>query len=99
MNPDPATKLLADLVAIPSMNPMGRTRSGPEYSEKNLADFIAAFLGKNGIDVEVYESSPGRPNVMGFVDAGASKTLMLEVSNSPEESLTVHVAMNVPSFE
>ena len=78
MNPDPATKLLADLVAIPSMNPMGRTRSGPEYSEKNLADFIAAFLGKNGIDVEVYESSPGRPNVMGFVDAGASKTLMLE---------------------
>jgi acetylornithine deacetylase len=78
MNSDPATQLLADLVAIPSMNPMGRTRSGPEYSEKNVADFLSAFLKKNGIDVEVYESTPGRPNVMGFVDAGASKTLMLE---------------------
>ncbi len=75
---DPLTKLLADLVAIPSMNPMGRKRDGPQYSEKNIADFIGSYLKRNAIDIEVYDIAPGRPNVMGFVDAKAQDSLLLE---------------------
>jgi acetylornithine deacetylase len=75
---EPVVKLLADLVAIPSMNPMGRTRSGREYSEQTLAEFLAGFLKKSGIDVQLQQVAPGRPNVLAYVDARASKTILLE---------------------
>jgi acetylornithine deacetylase len=72
------TKLLSDLVAIPSMNPMGRGRLGKEYSEQSIAEFVAEFMRKASIDAELQQVSPGRPNVIGFVSAGAKETLMLE---------------------
>ncbi|MEX2089641.1 MAG: M20/M25/M40 family metallo-hydrolase, partial [Bacteroidota bacterium] len=75
---EPVVKLLADLVAIPSMNPMGRTRSGREYSEQALAEYLAGFLKKSGIDVQLQQVAPGRPNVLAYVDARASKTILLE---------------------
>ena len=72
------TKLLSDLVAIPSMNPMGRGRTGKEYSEQSIAEFVAEFMRKASIDVELQQVSPGRPNVIGVASAGAQETLMLE---------------------
>ena len=72
------TKLLADLVAIPSMNPMGRQSDGVEYSEKRIAEFIAAFLKKRKIDTELYDVVSGRPNAVAYVDVGATETLLLE---------------------
>jgi acetylornithine deacetylase/succinyl-diaminopimelate desuccinylase family protein len=75
---DPVVSLLSDLVAIPSINPMGRGRTGPEYSEQSLADFVRAFLTKNAIDCEMQQVLPGRPNVLGRVDAKASQTILLE---------------------
>lgn len=75
---DPFTRLLADLVAIPSMNPMGRDRAGPEYAEQQLADFVASYLKAHDIDVQTQQVEPMRPNVIGFVDARASQTLLLE---------------------
>jgi len=71
-------RLLSDLVAIPSMNPMGRDREGEEYSEHNIAQFVAAYMKNAGIDTEIYEIAPGRPNVEGWVDSGCSETLLLE---------------------
>ena len=75
---DEVKQLLSDLVAIPSMNPMGRSRSGREYAEGAIADFVASYLRRRSIDVEVDEVVPGRPNVVGHIDAGAKDTLMLE---------------------
>jgi acetylornithine deacetylase/succinyl-diaminopimelate desuccinylase family protein len=75
---DAATKLLSDLVAIPSMNPMGRGRIGKEYCEQLIAAFVADVMRKASIDVELQQVFPGRPNVVGYVDTGAQKTLMLE---------------------
>ncbi len=72
------TKLLSDLVAIPSMNPMGRDRVGKEYSEQAVAEYIIEYMRKASIDVQVQQISPGRPNVIGVVSAGAQETLMLE---------------------
>ena len=71
-------KLLEELIEIPSMNPMGSDRTGPEYSEGSVADFLASFLSGNGIDCETYEVMPDRKNLIGYVNAGAKKTLMLE---------------------
>ena len=78
MNPDTLTGILSDLVSIPSVNPMGRGDSGPPFGEAGVADYVASFLRRCGIDVEVEDVLPGRPNVIGFLDAGASATLMLE---------------------
>ena len=70
--------LLTDLVAIPSVNPMGRKPDGTRYSEQAIADFVALYLRKASIDVEMYDVSASRPNVEGFVDAGSKETLLLE---------------------
>ena len=71
-------KLLSDLVAIPSMNPMGRGRLGKEYCEQHIAEFVLEFMRKVSIDAELQQVFPGRPNVIGYVSAGAQETLMLE---------------------
>ncbi|MEX1139523.1 MAG: M20 family metallopeptidase [Bacteroidota bacterium] len=75
---DKVAALLADLVAIPSMNPMGRKLDGDRYSERTIADFISSYLRSASVDVEVYGGSDSRPNVEGFIDAGSDETLLLE---------------------
>lgn len=91
---DPLVSLLADLVAIPSVNPMGRGKTGPEYSEAAIAGFVASYLRRHGVDVETSEVTPGRPNVIGHIDAGQSSTLLLEAHLD-----TVHVdTMTIPPF-
>ena len=94
MAADPLVALLADLVAIPSQNPMGRDKTGPDYSEAAMADYVAGYLKRHGIDAERDEIAPGRPNVLGFVDAGAKQTLILEAHMD-----TVHAeGMTIPPF-
>lgn len=75
---DPVVQLLADLVAIPSMNPMGRGYTGKEYQEQSIAEFVCSFLKKESIDSELQQFLPRRPNVLGSVSAGAQETLLLE---------------------
>jgi acetylornithine deacetylase/succinyl-diaminopimelate desuccinylase family protein len=75
---DELTKLLAELVAIPSINPMGRARSGEEYLEENVAQHVFHYLRRHKIDVEIQDVFPGRPNVLGLVDVGARETVLLE---------------------
>jgi len=75
---NPVVTLLSDLVAIPSMNPMGRGRTGKEYSEQSIAEYVVAFLRKHSIDAEFQEHVPGRPNVMALISSGAKDTLLLE---------------------
>ncbi len=86
--------LLADLVRIPSINPMGRAASGTGYCEGEIAAYVASYLQAHGVDVTMTEVSPGRPNVIGFVDAGAPRTLLLEAHLD-----TVHAdGMSIPPF-
>ena len=73
-----AESLLADLVAIPSMNPMGRGRTGKEYAELTIAEYVVAFLKKHSIDAEIQEHLPGRPNVLATISTGAADTVLLE---------------------
>jgi acetylornithine deacetylase len=92
---EPLLSLLSDLVRIPSMNPMGRTRTGAAYTEEGLAEYVKAYAQKAGMDVETYPVAPHRPNVIARVDAGAGQTLMLEAHLD-----TVHAdTMTISPFE
>jgi acetylornithine deacetylase len=92
---DPLLSLLADLVRIPSMNPMGRARTGAAYTEEAVAEYVAAYARKAGMDVEVYPVVPHRPNVIARIGTGAGHTLMLEAHLD-----TVYAdTMTIPPFE
>jgi acetylornithine deacetylase len=72
---DPTIGLLADLVAIDSVNP-SLVPGGA--GERAIAERIAAFLRGAGLDVRVADAAPGRPNVFGVIDtAGKGPALML----------------------
>ena len=72
---DPVVPLLRDLVAIDSVNPSlvpGGT------GETAVAERVADALRKGGIDVELTEVAPGRPNVVGVIEGRSpGRTLML----------------------
>ena len=72
---DRVIDLLRDLVAIDSVNP---SLAPGGAGEAAIAERIASALGAGGIDVEVADVSPGRPNVVGVVEGRApGRTLML----------------------
>jgi acetylornithine deacetylase len=63
-------KLLADLIALPSVNPAFAPQSGAaarqarHYGEKNMADFLASVAARAGFEVEFQKVLPGRANVI-----------------------------------
>jgi len=57
-------KLLAELIALPSVNPAFLPPRHPLAGEKRVADFLAATAARAGLDVEFQEVLPGRSNVI-----------------------------------
>ena len=72
---DPAIALLRDLIAIDSVNPSLVPGGAGEAA---VADRVAAALRGGGIDVELMDVAPDRPNVVGMVEGRApGRSLML----------------------
>src|SRR4051794_28119549 len=68
-------KLLSELVAIDSVNP-DLVPGGA--GEGEIARFVARWLERAGLEVEMQETAPGRPNVIGRVrGTGGGRSLML----------------------
>jgi len=66
-------KLLADLIALPSVNPAFASqntstarpaRLSEKFGEKNIADFVASIAACAGLDVDFQRVLPARPNVV-----------------------------------
>ncbi len=65
-------KLLAELIALPSVNPAFATQSAAsarqarltKFGEKNVADFLAATAARAGPEVEFQKVLPGRSNLI-----------------------------------
>jgi acetylornithine deacetylase/succinyl-diaminopimelate desuccinylase family protein len=93
---EPLVRLLSDLLAIPSMNPMGRNRTGSEYGEAAAADYVARVLGALGADVERQDVAPGRPNVVGSFHTGAPATILLEAHLDTVPADGMHVEPLTP---
>ena len=71
--------LLADLVALPSVNPGGRDVSGPDYTEQAVMDRLAAFLEAHRIDYERQEVLPHRENLIAVAEGkDRRQTVFLE---------------------
>lgn len=94
--PDSVVDLLCDLVAIPSVNPMGRDLSGPIYFEARVTEYLSQFFTELGCPHEVIEVSSGRCNVVARFDSpGATQTFLLDAHQD-----TVPVdGMTIPPFE
>jgi acetylornithine deacetylase/succinyl-diaminopimelate desuccinylase-like protein len=66
------TAQLADLVAIPSVNPMGRDVEGPEYLEYKMTEYLEGFCKRQALRYKRYLVSPKRENVLIRVDGDGS---------------------------
>ena len=68
-------QLLSDLVSINSINP-DLVPGSP--GEARIAHYIADWLQRAGLEVELVESAAGRPNVVGIArGSGGGRTLLL----------------------
>jgi acetylornithine deacetylase len=59
-----AEKLLAELVALPSVNPAFLPPRHPNAGEKRVADFLAAVAARAGLEIEFQKVLPGRSTVI-----------------------------------
>jgi acetylornithine deacetylase len=72
---DDTVELLSRLVAIDSVNP-GLADGAP--GEATVAHFVAEWLERAGLEVELEEVAPGRPNVVAVArGSGGGRTLLL----------------------
>jgi acetylornithine deacetylase ArgE len=86
------TRLLQDLVRLPSVNPMGRALQGPEIFEQQVTDYLEAFFRALGVRYEVQPTAPRRSNIVAFFEpTGATSTLIFEVHQDtvPTDYMTI----------
>jgi acetylornithine deacetylase/succinyl-diaminopimelate desuccinylase-like protein len=67
-HPDPVS-ILADLVRRPSVNPMGRDVSGPQYLEGRVSEYLVQRFAAAGIPWVRQPVAPGRDNVIARLEA------------------------------
>jgi len=73
-----ATKLLRELIALPSVNPAFLPANDPRAGEQRVADFLAAIAGSNGLEVEFQEVFPDRANLLArLTPSGQSRQRVL----------------------
>jgi acetylornithine deacetylase len=86
------TALLQDLVARPSINPMGRGLQGPEVYEHRVTAYLEAFFRKLGVRQERQPVAPLRENIVAFSDLpAASGTYVWEAHQDtvPTDHMTI----------
>jgi acetylornithine deacetylase len=59
---------LSELVAIPSVNPMGRPLSGPEFFEYRLTEYLAGLFQRLGLPYVRQTIEPRRDNIVARLD-------------------------------
>src|SRR5471030_2562019 len=57
-------KLLAELIALPSVNPAFLPPRHPHAGEKSIADFLAAVAARAGLEIEFQKILPNRSNLI-----------------------------------
>ncbi|GIW88913.1 MAG: acetylornithine deacetylase [Isosphaeraceae bacterium] len=74
-----STRLLAELVAIPSQNPMGRlgVDAGAGYYEGRLTAYLENWLNARGIRTERQPVGAGRDNLLAWVEPPGARCRVL----------------------
>jgi acetylornithine deacetylase len=63
---------LGDLIAIPSVNPMGHPVTGPEYLEYRVTDYLESFFRQLGVNYQRQTVEPKRDNIIARLDGAAT---------------------------
>jgi acetylornithine deacetylase len=85
------TRLLRDLVSLPSVNPMGRTAPNPDYFEHRVTDYLEQFFRALGVPCERQAVAPQRENIVARCDLGGRETVLFEAHQDtvPTDNMTV----------
>jgi len=75
----PTARLLADLIALPSVNNAFLPPRHPHAGEGRVAEYLAALGAKAGLDVELQQVLPHRPNLVARLRPGGKvrQTILL----------------------
>jgi acetylornithine deacetylase len=85
-------RLLRDLVALPSVNPMGRRLEGPQVYEHRVTDYLEAFFRSLGVTYERQSVASQRDNIVARYDRpGARRTVLLDAHQDtvPTDNMTI----------
>lgn len=82
---------LRDLVAIPSVNPMGKDVSGPEYLETRVTDYLEKYFDRLGLPWERVTVEPGRDNILARLDGDGDALVVFEAHQDtvPVEGMAI----------
>src|SRR5579871_4016753 len=86
------TPLLRDLVALPSVNPMGRAVPEAQAYEHRVTAYLETFFRRLGVRYERQPVAPLRDNIVAFSDLpGARRTWVLEAHQDtvPTDHMTI----------
>jgi acetylornithine deacetylase len=86
------TRLLRDLVALPSVNPMGRPLQGPDIFEHRVTAYLEDFFRGLGVPYERQTVAPRRDNIVArWEPASSPRTLMFEAHQDtvPTDHMTI----------
>jgi acetylornithine deacetylase ArgE len=86
------TRLLRDLVSLPSVNPMGRPVQGPEFFEHRVTAYLEEFFRGLGVPCQRQTVAPQRDNILARCELpGARRTLVLEAHQDtvPTDNMTI----------
>ncbi len=86
------TALLAKLVSIPSVNPMGRALDADLIHESRMTDFLESWFRERGLACRRDPVAPGRDNLIARYDApGSSRLILFDVHQDtvPVDGMTI----------
>lgn len=88
-------KTLSDLVALPSVNPMGELATGPEFFEYRVTEYLEDLFQRLQLPHERQTIAPKRDNIIARLDgrgsAASGPVLLLEAHQDtvPVEGMTI----------
>ena len=89
---DAVSRLLAELVSIPSVNPMGRPHEPSYHFESALTAFLEEWFRALGVVCERHNVAPNRDNLVArYESPGARSTLLFDVHQDtvPADGMTI----------
>jgi acetylornithine deacetylase/succinyl-diaminopimelate desuccinylase family protein len=90
------SSLLKELIAIPSVNPMGRQVDGPEFLEGGMTSYLENWLTTLGVPFQRIEVEPGRCNVVARYEGNPNRPVVM--LDAHQDTVPVE-GMVIPPFE
>ncbi len=92
------SKLLADLVAIPSVNPMGRPRDNAEPPEARLTNYLERLLNRLGIPAVRQPAEPKRENLLALIGSPSGNSQRPLILLEAHQDTVPVDGMSIPPF-